>query len=70
MLSQVQGNSCQGAARMPPIYDYRSAGQSNNGRFKHEYAFVTGLRRDGWTRMRQDNDEIRMTKLEVTTNDQ
>ncbi len=44
--------------------------QSNNGKFKHEYAFVTGLRRDGWTRLKQDNDEIRMTKLEVMTNDQ
>jgi hypothetical protein len=28
MLSQVQGNSCQGAARVPPIYGYRSAGQT------------------------------------------
>jgi hypothetical protein len=69
MLSQVQGNSCQSASRGPPIYGYRSAGQSNNAKFKHEYAFFTGLRRDGWTRMKQDNDEIRMTKLEVMTND-
>jgi hypothetical protein len=69
MLSQVQGNSCQSAPRGPPIYGYRSAGQSNNAKFKHEYVFVTGLRQDGWTRMKQDNDEIRMTKLEVMTND-
>jgi hypothetical protein len=54
---------------LPPIYGYRSAGQSNNGKFKDEYAFVTGLRLDGWMRMKQDNDKIRMTKLEVMTND-
>jgi hypothetical protein len=39
------------------IYGHRSAGQSNNGKFKHEYAFVTGLRRYGSTRMKQDDDE-------------
>ncbi len=60
MLSQVQGNSGQSAPGLPPIYGYRSAGQSNNGEFKHESVVVTGLQRDGWTRMKDET----MTKSE------